>query len=199
MKKFKILEIFLLVCFMVALYFMLPYVLSIFGVNSFVVIHASMAHHRLNQSFFESFWKNMSMEPEDLPLRYGFREGDLLITMPSENYRLGDVVVFRTSKSGTLSAHRIYKLNSTHFRDVGDWCITKRHLEIVNLTKMGMSVDEVKDPTSIEADKIYEGPLLEVCTNYWMPISYIKGKALVALPQAGLLHILLEGTKYDYH
>ncbi len=191
----KLARVVLILSFIVVLYFLLPYIFPVIGIDSFVITSNSMKHS--DQSFFETFWKNMSIEPENIPFRYGLESGDLLIVGPSENYNTGDVVLIKLTEKSNI-AHRIYKHNSTHFRDIGDRCMTEENLKIVSL-----AVDDVLvvvwDPEEvfIEPDKIYEGPYFESCTHYWMPVRYIHGKALFAIPQAGLLHMWLQGPEWD--
>ena len=194
MKKIKIVKVVLVILFIIVLYFLLPHILPIVSVDSFVIISSSMWHWEevINQSFFESFWKDLGVEPENLPFRYGFLKGDLLISSPSENYKVGDVILWKKPIRKEYVVHRIYKLNSTHFRDVMDRCITEENLETVTLAVKGIDVMGAES-LLLEPDKIYEGPGYEKCSHYWTPLSYIHGKASTILPKAGSLHMLLRG------
>jgi hypothetical protein len=192
MKKIKILEIILAISFIMALYFLTPYILPIFGAKSFVIISESMRHWEVDQTFFESFWKDMGAEPETLPFRHGLLMGDLAIIAPSENYGVGDVVVLKIPGKQHSMLHRIYKINSTHFRDIGDRSIKEERLEKVELTVRGVDIFLVTEDSLFEPDRTYEGPSLETSSHYWMPVSYIEGKVSVVLPQAGMLYLLLE-------
>lgn len=193
MKKIKILEIILAISFIIALYFLTPYILPIFGAKSFVIISESMRHWEIiDQTFFESFWKDMGAEPETLPFRYGLLMGDLAVIAPSENYSVGDVIVFKIPGKQHSILHRIYKINSTHFRDIGDWSIKEERLETVELTVRGVDIFVVTEDSLFEPDMVYEGPSLESSSHYWMPVSYIEGKVSLVLPSAGMLQLLLE-------
>lgn len=192
MKKIKIVKVVFVILFIIALYFLLPHILPIVDVDSFVIISSSMWHWEevINQSFFESFWKDLGVEPENLPFRYGFLKGDLLIISPSEEYKVGDVILWKKPRREEYVVHRIYKINSTHFRDVMDRCITEENLEIVTLAVKGINIMGAES-LLLKPDKIYEGPGFESCSHYWMPLSYIEGKASIILPKAGSLHMLL--------
>lgn len=193
MKTIRIIQAALLVLFVVLAYFLLPYILPLLGVKSFVVVSNSMRHSEESQTLFESFWGDMGIEPENLPFRHGFQKGDMLILGPPEEYGLGDVVILNLPGSSVRNSHRIFKLNSTHFRDIGDGYITEDGLEIVTLAIRDISVIEVEDPEKmiIEPDLVYEGQRFEISGHYWMPLSYIEGRVLAALPQAGMIHIML--------
>jgi len=198
MKKIKIVEAGFVILFIIVIYFLLPYILPIFGVNSFLIVTGSMTHE--NQLLFESFWKDKGIEPEDLPFRYGIQIEDLVIVAPSGTYGLGDVVSLRASpESPTTVIHRIYEYNSTHFRDVGDHCMNEEDLKPAMLAVKDTTMFLVTNPEGLlfEPDKLYEGFAYEVCGHYWMPVSYIDGKAFLAFPQSGLLHALLEGPKEE--
>jgi hypothetical protein len=198
MKKIRIVEAILAISFVIALYFLSPYILPVFGAKSFVIVSESMRHYEkeVNQSFFESFWKDMGVEPEDLSFRYGLLMGDLAVIAPSENYSVGDVVVFKIPGKDHTTLHRIYKINSTHFRDIGDKSINEERFEKVRLAVKGVDVFVFTEDSLLEPDLVYEGPSLETSTHYWMPVSYIEGKVSVALPQAGMLYFLLEGSPF---
>lgn len=196
MKKIKIIEAGFIALFALVLYFLLPHLLPVFGVKSFLVTTGSMIHH--DQASFESFCREMGMEPRDTPFRYGFGRGDLLIVVPSEKYGLGDVVAMRRSpKDEIVLMHRILEYNSTHFRDVGDRCIDEEGLRPATLGVKGKAILLVTDPEGMlyEPDELYEGRAYEVCGHYWMPVSIIEGKAVASLPGAGLLHMLFEGPR----
>jgi hypothetical protein len=199
MKKIKIVEVAFAVSFIIVLYFLLPYIFPIVGVRSFVINTGSMGHFEGNQSTFESFWKNKGIEPEDLPFRYGIRTGDLVVVAPSETYSLGDVVAIKKPGSRTTIIHRIYEYNSTHFRDTGDRCISEENLKTGTLAVKDLTVFWVTNPEYMlfEPDKMYEGQHFETCGHYWMPVSYIDGKALLSLRFASRLHMLLEGPEEE--
>lgn len=202
MKKIKIVKVAFIILFVIVMYFLLPYILPIFSVNSFLIISGSMDHYHYEggQPTFESFWKNKSIEPEDLPFRHGIQEGDLVIVAPSENYGLGDVVSLRTSpESRTTIIHRIYEYNSTHFKDVGDMCMNEEYLRPATLAVKDTTIFLITNPEDLlfEPDRLYEGFAYEFCGHDWMPVSYIEGKAFLALPQSGLLYLLLEGPKEE--
>lgn len=195
----RIIQLALVMLFIVLTYFLLPYILPLVGVKSFVVVSNSMKHSEESQVLFESFWRDMGIEPENLPFRYGFQKGDMLILGPSEEYSLGDVVILNLPGSFTKNSHRIFELNSTHFRDIGDARITEEGLETVTLAIRGISVIQVEDieKLAIEPDIIYEGQGFEISGHYWMPLSYIEGEVLAALPQAGMIHILFRPQRAD--
>ncbi|MCK4335456.1 MAG: hypothetical protein KAW40_01900 [Candidatus Aenigmarchaeota archaeon] len=199
MKKIKKVEVAFAVSFIIVLYFLLPYIFPIVGVRSFVISTGSMGHFEGNQSTFESFWKNKGIEPKDLPFRYGIRTGDLVVVVPSETYGLGDVVAIKKPGSQSIVIHRVYEYNSTHFRDVGDRCISEEFLKTVTLAIKDRRVFWVTNPEYMlfEPDKMYEGPRLETCGHYWTPVSYIDGKAVLSLRFASRLHMLLEDTEEE--
>lgn len=187
----RVMRVILVVLFIIAMYFLLPYILNILSVKSFVFISGSMRHLRENQALFESFWREKGIEPTDLPFRHGINTGDLMILDSSQNqtYSVGEVVIFKTPTVGTRTTHRIYKYNSTHFRDVWDWCITEENLETTLLSVKGSTVNEISDFQSVsDPDSIYEAPKFEKCSFYWMPVSLIEGKPFLVLPWAGLLY-----------
>jgi hypothetical protein len=190
----NIARVILVSSFLVTLYFLLPYVASIIGVNSFVVVSESMRHTPGNQGFLESFWENMSVRPESVPFRYGFGSGDLLFVAPEETYNTGDVVVFQKPGSTGFFSHRIYKLNSTHFRDIGDNYMGENDTENTTLAVVGVDVfdNSVVENMFIRPDFTYQGPRLERQSHYWMPVSYIRGRVFFILPGAGLLRNFLE-------
>ncbi|UCC91727.1 MAG: hypothetical protein JSV39_00425 [Candidatus Aenigmatarchaeota archaeon] len=197
MKTLRIIQFALIVSFIIAVYFLLPYVLPIFGIKPYVIITGSMSHSEIDQSLLESFYENLSVEPEDLPLRYGFHRGDLLIAVPSENYSLGDVVVMAKPGSSAFSVHRIFKLNSTHFRDIGDRYITEENFRTVTLVVNDRSViatDKPPETLLVDVDLVYKGPYYESYSHYWTPLNYIEGKTFMVFPSAGQLYLLLEGS-----
>jgi hypothetical protein len=200
MEKIRVIQVTLFVSFLIILYFLLPYILPLLGVKSYVILTHSMAHVQENQAFFESFWENLGVDPENLPLRYGFVQGDLMIISPSENYSLGDVVVLRIPQSKTLSSHRIFKINSTHFRDIGDRCINETNLRQVELGVKGVTIaaNEGEEDLKKGYEKVYEGPYYEISSHYWIPLYYIEGKAVMLLPKAGMLHLLFKGPGEIY-
>ena len=188
----KAIRIIWVVLFLIALYFSLPYIFNILNVKLYVVTTGSMRHLRENQASFEAYWQSRGFEPEHLPYRHGIKTSDLVIldSSPDLTYDVGDVAVFNTPPGGTRTTHRIYQYNSTHFRDVWDWCITKENLETTLFAVKGSLVNEVSDPESVvDPDFLYEGPGFEKCSSfYWMPVSLIEGKPLLVLPKAGLLY-----------
>jgi hypothetical protein len=184
----------LAISFAISLYFLLPYIAPLAGADSFVVISDSMAHEADNQAFLESFWSNLSVPPGSMPFRYGFRRGDLLLIAPGESYAIGDVVVFQMPGSQTFYSHRIYKMNATDFRDIGDNYFNESDMETGTMSVHGSVVydDVTIQKMFLKPDFTYQGPRLERMSHYWMPQSYIKGRALVVLPGAGLLRNFLE-------
>jgi len=190
MRRVQIVLVFL---FVISIYFLLPYILHLIGVQAFVITTKSMVHKEENQAFFESFWKEKGVEPSELPVRYGIKPGDLIIQKQSQDYRLGDVITFKIEGSRIRQTHRIYEYNLTHFRDIEDKCITKeKSLEIVWLVVRGNLILKTNDPElAIRPDRIYQGPSLEACTHNWIPAYNIKGKVILVLPKAGLLYMIL--------
>lgn len=189
-----IVQVVLVFLFIIILYFLLPYILQFVGVNAHVVLTNSMEHKKVNQSFFELFWRNRSVEPTDLPYKHGFNVGDLIIVSSSQNYSIGDIIATKRPREQNIRTHRMYDYNLTHFRDIGDTCFQEKMREIVwlvvrNNTEKVISTD---DPESFpNAKKIYQGPAYHGCINERRPSTHIKGKIVWIFPRAGLLHILL--------
>jgi len=177
--------ILLLVC----VFFLLPFIFQIMGVNSLVVMTESMSHLKGNQDFFESYWASRGIEPGDLPFRHGINPGDLVIVAPSAKYKIGDVIVFKAFNNVLTTTHRLYQHNGTHFKDLWDICVGRSRSSIVLLEADGTRVQEVLDNLSAtESVRRYEGPGFETCSYDWMPISSIKYKVVFVIPRAGLVY-----------
>jgi hypothetical protein len=194
-KTVIIIEVIIASAFAVTLYFLLPYVLPIFGLRSYVVISGSMQHFPENQAFFEKFWEQKGVNPGNIPLKYGLSKNDLVITMPSDSYSIGDVVEIREPESKMISIHRIFQLNSTDMRDIGDYAIQEANMRSVLLGVKGTTIIAYEKNQTLPHDTefSYEGGYYEIHSHYWMPVSYIKGSVMLVLPQAGLVRNILDG------
>jgi hypothetical protein len=192
LKCVKISSICFFILIIAALYFLMPYILQLLGVQSFVVITNSLEHYSKNQAFFDSVWRSNGFDPAELPYNKGINIGDLIIIRSSKNYSIGDIIVFRTLVERGIKTHRLYKYNQTHFRDLADGCLKEEKNHTVWVVAKGEAVSSTDDPKSVtDADEIYQGPAYELCTHYWMPVSAIDGKVILVLPKAGLFHLLL--------
>jgi len=187
------------ILFIITVYFMLPYILPVLGFRSFIVISGSMQHYPEHQAFFEAFWEQKGISSENLPLRYGFSKNDLVLITDSGNYSLGDVVEIRKPKSKSVFIHRIFELNTTHFRDIGDNIIKESSMRTVLLGVTGTSITPYEKNQTIrpETEFVYEGPYYEIGSHYWMPVSYIEGEVFLVLPQAGFINNLMKGYAQD--
>jgi|GEM_PF-3817669 len=204
MEKIRIIQVVVIVLFPVAVYFLLPFILPVMGVKTYLVISNSMFHFPENQAFFESFYENIGVKPENLPLRYGLNKGDLVFITAQESYGLGDVVVVKVPGAQKSSVHRIYTMNSTHLRDVGDVCIAEENLQTTVLgvndyimIVVGTEKEDITPNIEEKYEKIYEGPYYELCSHYWFPISGIQGKVFLVLPQAGFFDLVAKGYPLD--
>ena len=193
----RIVQLSFIILFIMALYFLLPFILKIFGVPAYVITTGSMVHYSENQAFFESFWDDKGVKLSELPVKHGLNPGDLIIQESSQNYSMGDVITFKTSAKNIRQTHRLYEYNLTNFRDIQDPCIAGgKYLETVWLAVKGDIIIKIPDPNPIvKYERIYQGPAYETCTHNWLPASNIEGKVIFVLPKAGLLYQLI----YPYH
>jgi len=191
-KVMPVVEVVLVLLFIIAMYFLSPYILPIFNIKSYVVLTGSMAHAKSNQALFESIWESRGFDISHLPYSKGIYRDDLVIIMPSKDYKIGDVISFFSPASRARTTHRIWDYNSTHFRTIGDYCFIKSKNETVWIVWKQDAIAVTDDPASVtDAIKIFQAPAYEACAETWMPSTYIEGKVALVLPKAGLLHLLL--------
>ena len=154
------------------LYFLLPYLLPMLGINSFVIISSSMTHP--DQEAFERFWTEHSV-PNPV-LDNGFGPKDLVVLRHPDSYSVGDVVLYSEPGSAQRTAHRIFALNETHFRELGDRYITKEFEG-----KVALVLQETGNVSN------------------WYPRSWIDGKIAFVVPRAGIVHFMIRCATGSKH
>lgn len=197
MKKLiikSVLQVLAVLFFLVLIYFLLPYILQIFGVKSFVIVTNSMEHKKIgSQAIFEEFWANRNISLEDVPFLKGFSIGDLVIIDGSpDSYSVGDVVVTGGYADGYIRTHRMYEYNQTHFSQIADGCLNQERNSTVWLVEKRTSIVITDNPDAVDdADKIYQGPAYYKCAQPRLDSSKLSGKVVFAFPFAGQLHRMI--------
>jgi hypothetical protein len=202
-SKIWILRILWIILLLFAIYSCLPYILLIFNVKSLVVMSGSMMHPNETQKFFENYWQARGINPEKIPVRNGLNIGDLVILQTPESYEVGDVVCYSKYRGATRSIHRIWQLNNTQFRFIWDWCMSPEYFN--KTIWVGVKDEKIYIYPNLsnvtgKFEVYYESEKYERCTEYWLPVSIIEGKAWMILPKAGWLYEKLNHmeTNKDY-
>jgi len=91
-----------------------------------VVESTSMVH----EGNFESFWTNFGEfyfdmdiskdEFSEFPLKNGFNKGDIMVIQGRDDYKVGEVIVFRVPYQSTPIIHRIIKIENGRYSTKGD-------------------------------------------------------------------------------
>jgi len=91
-----------------------------------VVESTSMVH----ETGFDGFWQNYGnfyeeigiskSEFEKFSLTNGFNKGDIMVIQGKDDYRIGDVIVFRVPQQSTPIIHRIIKIENGNYSTKGD-------------------------------------------------------------------------------
>ncbi|MEM0480848.1 MAG: hypothetical protein QXQ14_01530 [Candidatus Aenigmatarchaeota archaeon] len=110
----EILEFF--ITFLIAFLVMKIILPEIIGIELTAVVSSSMEHREdieiKHYSFLEKKYNYTREYINSWPFKYGFKVGDVLVAIKSDNYNIGDIVLYRGCGNVPISHRIVYKYDS---------------------------------------------------------------------------------------